>query len=137
MCVQGREGSIKHAAAHLGVAVVQSIGDKKEEERGDLRLLQVLRELIQSQGNATSERAGHRSIRRNALKFFIFNSEYTKLEALPGLPLVRWGFRNYSAQGIEHRRWSLQQQKRVILQVLDRLRVNLRFSHRVSGGRAE
>lgn len=36
MSVQCREGSIKHAASHLRVAVVQSIRDKKEEERGDL-----------------------------------------------------------------------------------------------------
>lgn len=25
----------------------------------------------------------------------------------PGLPLVRWGFRDDSAQGVQHRRWSL------------------------------
>lgn len=36
MCVQCREGSIKHAASHFSVAVVQSIRDKKEEEWGDL-----------------------------------------------------------------------------------------------------
>lgn len=67
MCVQCREGSIKHAASHFSVAVVQSIRDKKEEERGDLWLFQVLRQLIQSQSNATSEIVGYSSIRRNAL----------------------------------------------------------------------
>lgn len=66
MCVQRREGSIKHAASHLSVAVVQSIRDKKEEEWRDLGLFQVLRQLIQSQSNATSEIAGYSSIHRNA-----------------------------------------------------------------------
>lgn len=62
MCVQGGERSVQHAAPHLSVPVVQSVGDKKEEERGDLGLLQVLRQLIQSQSNATSGRAGYSSM---------------------------------------------------------------------------
>lgn len=67
VCVECREGSVEHAAAHLSVAVVQGVRDKKEEEWGDLRLLQVLRQLIQSQSNAASEMMGHRSIRKNVL----------------------------------------------------------------------
>lgn len=37
------------------MAIVQSIGDKEKEERGDLRLIQVLRQLVQSQSNATPD----------------------------------------------------------------------------------
>lgn len=36
VCVQCREGSIQHAAPHLGMAVIQRIRNKEEEERGDL-----------------------------------------------------------------------------------------------------
>lgn len=110
MCVQGGEGSVEHAAPHLSVAVVQSVGDKKEEERGDLGLLQVLRQLIQSQSNAASGRVGNSSILVQS--FCVCKTDLLKPQDLPGLPLVRWGFRNYSAQGIQHRRWSLQQENR-------------------------
>lgn len=56
VCVERREGSVEHAAPHLSVAVVQSIGNKEEEERGDLRFVQVLGQLVQSQSNATPEK---------------------------------------------------------------------------------
>lgn len=100
MRVQGGKGCIKHAPPHFSVAVVQSIRDKEEEEWGDLGLLQVLRKLIQGQSKATSETAGCSSIGKNALirlKLININFECTKHQDLPGLPLVRWGFRNYSA----------------------------------------
>lgn len=58
MRVEGRERSVQHTASHLGVAVVQSIRNEEEEERGDLRLLQVLRQLVQRQGNTTPEERG-------------------------------------------------------------------------------
>lgn len=51
------------------------------------------------------------------------NSEHTKHHDLPGLPLVRWGFRYYSAQSIQYRRWSLylkkKEEEEVILHVLN------------------
>lgn len=56
MCVERREGSVQHAAPHLSVAVVQSIRNKEEEERGDLRFVQVLGQLVQSQSNATPDK---------------------------------------------------------------------------------
>lgn len=56
VCVERREGSVQHAAPHLSVAVVQSVRNKEEEERGDLRFVQVLRQLVQSQSNATPDK---------------------------------------------------------------------------------
>lgn len=55
MCVESWEGSVQHAAPHLGVAVVQSVGDKEEKERGDLRFFQVLGQLVQRQSDATPD----------------------------------------------------------------------------------
>ena len=51
--VKRRQGSVQHAAPHLSVTVVQRIGDKEEEERGDLGLAKVLGQLVQSQSNST------------------------------------------------------------------------------------
>ncbi len=56
MRVECREGGVQHAAPHLGVAVVQSIGNKEEEERGDLRFVQVLGQFVQSQSYATPDK---------------------------------------------------------------------------------
>lgn len=56
MGVERGEGSVQHAAAHLRVSVVQSIGNEEEEERGNLRFIQVLGQLVQSKSNATPER---------------------------------------------------------------------------------
>lgn len=53
--VERRQGGVQHAAPHLVVAVVQSVGDKEEEQRGDLRLVQVLGQLVQSQSDATPD----------------------------------------------------------------------------------
>lgn len=56
VCVERREGSVQHAAAHISVVVVQSIGNEEEEERRDLRFVQVLGQLVQSQSNATPDK---------------------------------------------------------------------------------
>lgn len=56
MRVERSEGGVQHAAPHLRVAVVKSVGDKEEEERGDLRFVQVLGQLVQSQSNATPDK---------------------------------------------------------------------------------
>lgn len=56
VCVERREGSVQHAAAHISVAVVQSIGNEEEEERRDLRFVQVLGQLVQSQSDATPDK---------------------------------------------------------------------------------
>ncbi len=56
MCVECREGSIQHAAPDLGVAIVQSVRNKEEEERGHLRFIQVLGQLVQSQSDATPDK---------------------------------------------------------------------------------
>lgn len=53
VCVEGRQGGVQHAAPHLSVAVVQSIRNEEQEERRDLGFVQVLRQLVQSQSNAT------------------------------------------------------------------------------------
>lgn len=53
MCVERWKGGVQHAAPHVSVAIIQSIGNEEKEERGDLRFIQVLRELVQSQSNAT------------------------------------------------------------------------------------
>lgn len=55
MRVESREGGVQHAAPHIGVAVVQGIRNKEEEEWGDLRFIQVLGQLVQSQGDATPD----------------------------------------------------------------------------------
>lgn len=56
MCVEGRKGGVQHAAPHLSVAVIEGIGHKEEEERSDLRFIQVLGQLVQSQSNATPDK---------------------------------------------------------------------------------
>jgi hypothetical protein len=53
VCVEGGEGSVQHAAPHLRVTVIQGIRNKEQEERSDLRLIQVLTQLVQSQSDAT------------------------------------------------------------------------------------
>lgn len=53
MSVESREGSVQHAAPHLSVAVIQGIGDKEQEQGGDLRFIQILGQLVQSQSDAT------------------------------------------------------------------------------------
>lgn len=53
MCVEGREGSVQHAAPHLRVTVIQGVRNKEQEERSDLGLIQILTQLVQSQGDAT------------------------------------------------------------------------------------
>lgn len=55
VCVESGEGSVQHAAPHLGVAVIQSVRDKEEEEGRDLGFVQVLRQFVQSQGDATPD----------------------------------------------------------------------------------
>lgn len=54
VCVQRWEGGVQHAAPHLSMAVVQGVGDEEKEEGRDLRLIQVLGQLVQSQSNAAS-----------------------------------------------------------------------------------
>ena len=60
--VEGGEGGIQHAAPHVGVAVVQRVRDKEEEEWRDLGFVQVLGQLVQRQGDATPEQRGWVSV---------------------------------------------------------------------------
>lgn len=53
VCVEGGEGSVQHAAPHLRVTVIQGVRNKEQEERSDLGLIQILTQLVQSQGDAT------------------------------------------------------------------------------------
>lgn len=55
VCVESGEGGVQHAAPHLGVAVVQSVRDKEEEEGRDLGFAQILRQFVQSQRDATPD----------------------------------------------------------------------------------
>lgn len=43
VCVESSEGSIQHAASHICMAVVESVGNEEEKEGRDLGLVQVLR----------------------------------------------------------------------------------------------
>lgn len=66
MRVERSEGGVQHAAPHLSVAVVKSVGDEEEEERGDLRFVQVLGQLVQRQSNATPDKEVRKgSVQRN------------------------------------------------------------------------
>lgn len=51
--VEGGQCSIQHAAPHLRVSVVQSVRHEEQEERCHLTLIQVLRQFVKSQSNAT------------------------------------------------------------------------------------
>lgn len=76
MCVEGREGSVQHAAPHLGVPVIQCIGNKEEEEWGDLRVIQVLGQLVQRQSNSTPEQRVHKKEHVKLFLNFFFYSLY-------------------------------------------------------------
>lgn len=60
MCVESGEGGIQHAAPHLSMAVIEGVGHEEEEEGRDLGLVQVLRQFVESQSDATSRRERER-----------------------------------------------------------------------------
>lgn len=53
VCVERGQGGIQHAASHVSMAIVEGVGDKEEEEGRDLSLVQVLRQFVESQSDAT------------------------------------------------------------------------------------
>lgn len=53
MCVESGKGGVQHAAPHVRVAVVKGIRDEEEEEGRDLGLVQILREFVEGQSDAT------------------------------------------------------------------------------------
>lgn len=97
MRVERSEGGVQHAAPHLSVAVVKSVGDEEEEERGDLRFVQVLGQLVQRQSNATPDKEVRKgSVQRN-MSYLMVCLKITQRKVGKHLPVFfcRFSSRHY------------------------------------------